>query len=89
MNSDRNSNIMNITWNTFKQNISLKKRKRDTYCVKRWHFNIIKEKLDKLYNVIAGACPGIRKRGAQNLKAFFSFFFAFQFFRGGGAQLRN
>ena len=35
-----------------------------------------------------GACPGIRKRGAQNLKPFF-FFFAFQFFRGGGAQLRN
>ena len=32
-----------------------------------------------------GACPEIRKRGAQNLKAFF-FFFAFQFFRGGGAQ---
>ena len=30
-----------------------------------------------------GACPGIRKGGgAQNLKAFF--FFAFQFFRGGG-----
>ena len=35
---------------------------------------------------IAGACPGIRKRGdpkSENL-----FFFAFQFFRGGG-QLKK
>ena len=32
----------------------------------------------------SGACPGIRKGGGgQNLKALF--FFAFQFFRGGGA----
>ena len=33
------------------------------------------------YRWNTGVCPGIRKRGAQNLKAFF---FAFQFFRGGG-----
>ena len=31
--------------------------------------------------VLAGACPGIRKGGGQNLKAF-----AFQFFRGGPAE---
>ena len=31
---------------------------------------------------LPGACPGIRKRGAQNLKAFF--FFCFSIFQGGG-----
>ena len=40
----------------------------------------------KYLGFISGACPGIRKGGAQNLKAFFFFFFAFQFFRGGSAQ---
>ena len=32
---------------------------------------------------IAGACPGIRKRGDPKSENLF-FFFAFQFFRGGG-----
>ena len=46
--------------------------------------------LDETVTLIPGACPGICKGGAQNLKAFFfSSFFAFQFFRGGGAQLRK
>ena len=33
---------------------------------------------------LAGACPGIRKRGAQNLKAFFYLLFFFSTFQGGG-----
>ena len=38
---------------------------------------------------LAGACPGIRKKGGPKSESlFFFFFFAFQFFRGGG-QLRN
>ena len=41
------------------------------------------EQFHKYHITIAGACPGIRRGGgAQHLKAFF--FFAFQFFRGGG-----
>ena len=34
--------------------------------------------------ITPGACPGIRKRGAQNLKAFFCFSIIH-----GGAQLRK
>ena len=42
---------------------------------------------DEIYLLLSGACPGIRKRGAQNLKAFFFLlFFAFQFVRGGPAE---
>ena len=37
----------------------------------------------RITDVATGACPGIRKRGAQNVKTFL-FFFAFQFFKGGG-----
>ena len=53
----------------------------------RWdHLNgILQTSLDEkntnpFYRYITGACPGIRKRGGP--KSFF--FFAFQFFRGGG-----
>ena len=35
-----------------------------------------------------GACPGICKRGAHNLKAFFFFFFCFSIFQGGGPALK-
>ena len=33
----------------------------------------------------SGTCPGIRKGGPKSENLFFLFFFAFQFFRGGGA----
>ena len=40
--------------------------------------------------VVAVACPGIRKRGPENLnlKAF-DFFFGFPIFQGGGASSEN
>ena len=61
--------------------------------IKRKHDNDAEKKeKDKQYEAkrerSSGACPGIRKRGAQNLKAFFFFFLLFNF-SGGGAQLRK
>ena len=51
---------------------------RDTVFLKFLLFSIPRE--------VAGACPGIRKGGGQNLKAFF---FCFSIFQGGGGSSEN
>ena len=42
------------------------------------HFSSLTYTID--IHLRSGACPGIRKRGAQNLKAFFYYFFFILFF---------